>query len=84
VEPSETLGTSADGLRQQYASNATPFIMVDDWPVSVTVRPIGDEFVAIRGSLRITVLVKNGDHAQASQDLATPVLHLIMAKVPCG
>ena len=84
VEPSETLGVSAEELRQRYVTNATKFIEVDDWPVAVTVRSIGDEFVAIRGSLKITVMVRNGDHGQASEALATPFLHLMLAKVPCG
>jgi len=41
-------------------------------------------FIAVKGSVRITVLVKNGDHGQKSQDMATSYLHLILAKVPCG
>ena len=52
--------------------------------MTVTVRSIGDEFVAVKGSLRLTVLVKNGDHGKVSQDLATPFLHLLLAEVPCG
>ena len=84
VEPSETLGASADDLRQHYVTNATDFIEVDGWPVSVTVRSIGDEFVAIRGSLRITVMVRNGDHGEASEAIATPFFHLMLGKVPCG
>ena len=84
VEPNEKLGTSAEALRQQYADMATRFIMVDDWPVTVEVRSIGDEFVAIKGSLRISVLVKNGDHGEASEKLARPFLHQLLAKVPCG
>jgi hypothetical protein len=84
VEPSETLGVSAVELSQKYHDMATPFITVDDWPVTVTVRSIGDEFVAVKGSLRLTVLVKNGDHGKVSQDLATPFLHLLLAEVPCG
>ena len=84
VEPSETLGVSAVEMRQKYQDMATSFITVDEWPVTVTVRSIGDEFVAVKGSLRITVLVKNGDHGKASQDFATPFLHLLLARVPCG
>jgi hypothetical protein len=84
VEPSETLGVSAVEMRQKYQDMATTFITVDEWPVTVTVRSIGDEFVAVKGSLRITVLVKNGDHGKASQDLATPFLHLLLAEAPCG
>jgi hypothetical protein len=84
VEASETLGESAAELRRKYQDMATPFITVDDWPVAVTVRSIGDEFVAVKGSIRITVMVKNGDHGKASQDFATPFLHLLLAKVPCG
>jgi hypothetical protein len=84
VEPSETLGSSADELRKQYESTGTRFITVDGWPVSVAEEPVGDEFIAVKGSLRISVLVKNGDHGQKSQDAATPYLHLLLAKVPCG
>jgi len=84
VEPSETLGESAEELTRKYRDMATPYFTVDDWPVTMTQRSIGDEFVAVKGSLRITVLVKNGDHGKASQDLATPFLHLLLGKVPCG
>ena len=84
VEPSKTLGVSADELRQHYVTNATRFIEVDGWPVAMTVRSIGDEFVAIRGSLKITVMVRNGDHGKASEELATPFFHLMLPKVPCG
>ena len=84
VEPSETMGESAVELRQKYQDMATSFITVDGWPVTVTVRSIGDEFVAVKGSLRITVLVKNGDHGKASREFATPFLHLLLARVPCG
>jgi hypothetical protein len=84
VEPDEALGESAPALLRGYKDMATPIITVDDWPVTVTTRSIGDEFVAVKGSLRITVLVKNGDHGKASQDLATPFLHLLLSEVPCG
>jgi hypothetical protein len=83
-EPSDTLGRSADEMRKEYKSSATRFITVDGWPVSMTQESVGDEFIAVKGSVRITVLVKNGDHGQKSQDMATSYLHLILAKVPCG
>lgn len=84
AEPSDTLGRSADELRKEYEGSATRFIIVDGWPVSMTEYSIGEEFIAVKGSVRIIVLVKNGDHGQKSRDMATTYLHLILAKVPCG
>jgi hypothetical protein len=84
AEPSDSLGRSADEMRRMYQRSGTRFIIVDGWPVSMTQEPVGDEFIAVKGSVRITVLVKNGDHGQKSQDVATSYLHLILAKVPCG
>jgi hypothetical protein len=84
VEPNEKLGASAEELRAHYDEMGTRYIVVDEWPVAVSELSVGDEFVATKGSLRISVLVKNGDHGTASQQLATPFLHLMLAKVPCG
>lgn len=84
AELSATLGHSADELRKEYESSATRFITVDGWPVSMTEDPLGDEFIAVKGSVRISVLVKNGDHGQKSRDMATSYLQLILPKVPCG
>lgn len=84
AEPSDTLGESAAQLRTYFATEGIGVITVDDWPVSVKEQSVGDEFMIIKGSLRITVLVKNGDHGPKSQAVALPYLRLLLAKVKCG
>jgi hypothetical protein len=84
VETDESLGVSADRLRAHYAESDTHVIDVDGWPVAVTAGTIGDEFTTVKGSLRISVIVRNGDHGQKSRDFAMPFLRQILAKVPCG
>lgn len=80
-EPSGTLGEWAEELHKQYAPESTAVITVDDWPVAMKQASVGDECVAVKGALRITVLVKHGDHGPRSQEGALPYLHLLLAKL---
>lgn len=54
------------------------------WPVVMRVAPLGDEFVALKGSVRVMVLVKNGDQGEASATFARALMEAILPKVPCG
>jgi len=83
-EPDATLGETAESVRLKLAAAGTTMLTVDEWPVGFTQRSTGDEFVTIRGSVRIKVSVKNGDHGEVSQALAVPLLRQMLAKVPCG
>jgi len=79
------VGETAEGIRQRYQSLAgfTLFEM-GGWPVALHVVTMGDEFITFRGSVRIVVQVKNGDHGQASAAVARPFFEAILPKVPCG
>lgn len=79
------LGETADGVRSWLSGqSSTSVVLVDGWPVGFSQRAVGDEFVTVRGSVRIKVSVKNGDHGDASKALATPLLKEMLAQVPCG
>ena len=84
AEPDATLGETAEGVRQRLAAAGTTMLNVDGWPVAFSQKSTGDEFVTVRGSVRIKVSVKNGDHGELSQAFATPLLKQMLAKVPCG
>jgi hypothetical protein len=79
-----SVGESPASARAYLGNETTPFITVAEWPVRVSQLPMGDEFKAVKGSVQVTVLVKNGDQGQASEALATAFLERILAKVPCG
>jgi hypothetical protein len=85
TEPDARLGESAEGVSLWLSGSAgTSIVMVDDWPVGFSVKSTGDEFLTVRGSVRIKVSVKNGDHGDASRLLAVPLIRQMLAKVPCG
>lgn len=77
-------GASAEAAQTTLLHNGSQVITISDWPVGFAVRPKGDEFVALKGSLKITVLVKNGDQGATSQALARPFFEKILPTVPCG
>ena len=83
--PDERLGETAEGVQAWLAGQTgTSVVLVGDWPVGFSQRAVGDEFVTIRGTVRIKVSVKNGDHGDASKALALPLITQMLAQVPCG
>ena len=85
AEPDMKLGGTAESVRALLSgSSGTSIVLVDDWPVGFSVKATGDEFVTVRGAVRIKVSVKNGDHGDASRALAVPLMKEMLAKVPCG
>jgi hypothetical protein len=78
------LGESAEEIRAKFASATTPVLTMSDWPVVFSPLDKGDEYVAIKGSVKVTVLVKNGDHGSASEALASQFFAKILPKIPCG
>jgi len=84
ANPSLPLGESATDLQKHYEGTGKPVITVDGWPVVVSYLPKGDEFLTLRGSIMLSVLVKNGDQGERSQEMATSFLRAMLPKVPCG
>lgn len=78
------LGEDAGALLVHYKGSGKKVIDVDGWPVAVGYLPKGDEFTTLRGSVQLTVLVKNGDQGAASEALATAFLRAVLPAVPCG
>lgn len=77
-------GASAEAAKSVLLAGGSQVVTVGDWPVGFASRPKGDEFVAIKGSVKITVLIKNGDQGDASRALALPFFQAILPEVPCG
>ena len=79
------VGETAEGVRERY-SGMTAFELheMGGWPVAMQTVSMGDEFITFRGSLRIVVQVKNGDHGETSAAVARPIFEAILPKVPCG
>lgn len=86
IEPNlkPATGASAEAARSTLVGLEHSILTVGDWPVGFATRPKGDEFVALKGSLKITLLIKNGDQGKASQALAIPFFEAILPTVPCG
>lgn len=86
VDPNTALplGETAEALQSNYEGGGKAVILIDGWPAAVAYVTMGDEFTTLRGSLKVTVLVKNGDHGTASQEMATAFLRAILPLVPCG
>jgi hypothetical protein len=83
------LGESADSIRARYNPSGVtrPDVIVvtlGDWPVVFRPLAKGDEYVAYKGSVKVTVLVKNGDHGTVSEALAGRFFDILLPKVPCG
>lgn len=78
------LGEDADGIRARFAAPGSTVYEMAGWPVIMRVAPLGDEFVALKGSVRVAVLVKNGDQGEASANFARALMEAILPKVPCG
>ncbi|MEJ2204064.1 MAG: hypothetical protein P8170_08135 [Gemmatimonadota bacterium] len=86
IEPSPepSLGESAQDLAAHYAESGKETITVTGWPVAITASPAGHEFTALRGSVRVDVVVKGGDGGPHTKDLAVAFLQRILPLVPCG
>lgn len=77
------LGEHAEAIRARYNVPGYSVHEMAGWPVVMRVAPLGDEFVALKGSVRVMVLVKNGDQGAASGRLARSFMEAILPKVPC-
>lgn len=84
AEPDTSLGETAESVRARFGASGAEILLVGDWPVAFTVRSIGDEFLTVRGSVRIKVLVKNGDQGEVSKALATAILERMLQGIPCA
>jgi len=86
VEPNGEifLGEAAPGLAAHYANAGSSTITVDGWPVAHIQSQAGDEFVALRGSVRVSVVIKGGDGGPPSTELATAFFKAIFPNLPCG
>jgi hypothetical protein len=84
TEPDAALGETAESVRLRFAASGTTMLTVDGWPVAFSQKATGDEFLTVRGSVRVKVSVKNGDHGEMSQAFASGILQQMLAKVPCG
>jgi hypothetical protein len=80
--PDPTLGEDADAIRARYETQKV--FTMGGWPVVMRKAPLGDEFVAIKGGVCVTVLVKNGDHGEASRALAEALMEQVLPELPCG
>lgn len=78
------LGETAAGVAARFPAPTYTLFTMGDWPVAMRLAPLGDEFVAVKGSVKVVVLVKNGDQGEASRSLAAALLEKILPQIPCG
>lgn len=78
------LGETAKGILERFGPPNYTIHTMADWPVVMRLAPLGDEFVATKGSVRVMVLVKNGDQGAASEAFARAIMEDILPKIPCG
>lgn len=85
VEPSQTLGEDAVAVKAYLqGQSGYEIITVNDWPVGFAQKSTGDELLTVRGSVRIKISIKNGDHGDASKAMGIAFLQTMLANVPCG
>jgi hypothetical protein len=84
ASPDPTLGETAESIEKRFSPPIYTLFTMADWPVAMRVAPMGDEFVTTKGSVRVTVTVKNGDQGERSRTLASALLGKILPKIPCG
>lgn len=85
IEPNTDifLGQTAEGLVDHYQRNGTRYVLHEGWPVAMVDQDeLGEEFITLRGPVRITVLVKEGD-GEESLELAHAFFREIFQRVPC-
>ncbi len=78
------VGETAEEMRDRYSHSGFTLYEMGGWPVAMHVVSMGDEFITFKGSVRIVVQVKNGDHGEASAAVARPIFEAILSRVPCG
>jgi len=86
IEPNRDafLGETAQGLVDHYERNDATYMRFEGWPIAVVDRgDLGDEYVALRGPVRIAVLVKEGDGGSRSEALARSFFEKIFPRIPC-
>jgi hypothetical protein len=84
ANPDDAVGETAEGIRSKFVGPGMSVVTMSDWPIVFRQLVKGDEYVALMGSVKVTVLVKNGDHGPTSEALAARVFAAILPKVPCG
>lgn len=84
VNADADMGETAAGVRAKFPAPTYTLFTMSDWPVAMRPAPLGDEFVAVKGSVKVVVLVKNGDQGEASRALAAALLEQILPGIPCG
>ena len=84
VNADDAIGESASVIRSRFIEPGTSVLTMSDWPIVSRQLTKGDEYIAFMGSVKVTVLVKNGDHGTASEALAARFFQAILPKVPCG
>jgi len=80
----EDIGATAEGVKAKFPAPTYTLFTMGEWPVAMRQAPLGDEFVAVKGSVRVVVLVKNGDQGEASRALAAALMEQILPAIPCG
>ena len=80
----DAIGEDAEGIRARFEAEGIAVLNMGDWAIVFRELAKGDEYVALKGTVKVTVLVKNGDHGPASEALATRFFEVILPKVPCG
>jgi hypothetical protein len=86
IEPNQDLflGTTADGLVDHYETSGADYVRFEEWPVTMVDQgELGESFITLRGAVRITVLVKEGDGGEATRNLARTFFREIFKLVPC-
>ena len=84
VNPEANAGESPESVVNHFTALGTTMITLADWPVAMRAAPLGEEFITLKGSVRVILLVKNGDQGDASRALATAVFAEVLPKIPCG
>lgn len=80
----EAVGEDTDKDRARFQAQGLTVLTMANWPVVFRLLAKGDEYVALMGSVKLTVLVKNGDQGPASQAMAARFFSVILPKIPCG
>ena len=86
MEPNQDvfLGGTADGLIRHYDRAGTDYIRFEGWPVArIQQGDLGEEYVTLRGAVRLTVLVKEAATPAESEATARTFLAAIFPRIPC-
>lgn len=85
LEPNrQELGRTADGLADHYAALGMDAFRHQGWPVARgAADELGQLFTTLRGPVKISVLVKDGDGGPGSEALARAFLDALFLRIPC-